>query len=833
MTRNIKANSALVTPGSPTESPRIKSLGAVPGNLPASLMPLLGRVQETTTLRQLLARADMHLVTITGPGGVGKTSLALRVAHEAQDSFADGVFFISLAPISDPTLIVPTIAQTLNLAESPRRLWLDSLKDYLHDRQMLLVLDNFEQIMTAAPLLSELLSASAGLRLLVTSREALRLRGEQEFVLSPLALPEQPAVEALLQCPSIALFVQRAQAAQLEFQLTPQNAADVARVCARLDGLPLAIELAAARIKMFPPHAMLGRLQESPLQLLTRGARDLPERQQTLRRAVQWSYDLLDEGEQRAFRWCAVFVGGSAPEAVLAVLGPPTSLDVLESLANQSLLRRIETNAAARLVMLETIREFGWELLNQTAELEAARRAHASYYLSFAQQAEQELTGARQKNWLTRLDLEQDNLRAALRWALEHHEVEFAQRMAGALQPFWFARTHWSEGRRWLEDALAMNSAAPQDPSIRAKALYGAGMLARYQGDFARARMLCEQSLALYRTLADNAGVVMALMQLSRISGFQGDQTATQTFLAEAASLLETLPDSVVKADAYTDMVIAKYGSDASPVPLEAARYLAESERIHRAFNNQAGLAFALLHQATSALIGGDDARAAPIFDEAERLIMDLGDDRLLSRLALGRLSLDIHTGEFAAARHRIQDMLRKAVNRGDHHLPSALTMLAIILQRQGLAIWSARVFGLSEAQARTPAEVAATMQILRLWDGRAQARAELGDEAFAREMAVGKLLTLDDVWAIPNPPDPAAPAPVTAPSAPGASLTPRELEVLRLLAQDLSNPQIAERLVVSRRTVDAHLRSIYDKLDVKSRDAALRVAKEQGLLST
>ena len=807
--------------------------------LPVQPMPIIGRQAELTAVKNLLIR-DVRLVTLTGPGGVGKTSLALQVAHELSDTlsagsaqdFADGIFFVSLAPISDPILIIPTIAQILGVTESPNRLLLDTLKDFLRNKKTLLLLDNFEQIVSAAPLLSELLSDCAELRLLVTSRESLRLRGEHEFPLSPLALPDLPSVERLSQSPSIALFVQRAQAIQPDFQLTSGNAAAVAEVCTRLDGLPLALELAAARIKLLPPQTMVARLQESPLQLLTSGARDLPVRQQTLRNTVQWSYDLLDKNEQRTFRSLSVFIGGCTLQAALTTIGPPTSLDILDSLVNKSLLRQTETDDEPRLIMLETIREFGWDELTRTEELEAARRAHANYYLSFAEEAESYLTGADQKAWIKRLDREQDNLRAALLWALEHHEVEFAQRMAGALQPFWFARTHWSEGRRWLEDALAMNSAAPQDPSIRAKALYGAGMLARYQGDFARARMLCEQSLALYRTLADNAGVVMALMQLSRISGFQGDQTATQTFLAEAASLLETLPDSVVKADAYTDMVIAKYGSDASPVPPEAARYLAESERIHRAFNNQAGLAFALLHQATSALIGGDDARAAPIFDEAERLTMDLGDDRLLSRLALGRLSLDIHTGDFAAARHRIQDMLRKAVNRGDHHLPSALTMLAIILQRQGLAIWSARVFGLSEAQARTPAEVAATMQILRLWDSRAQARAELGDEAFAREMAVGKLLTLDDVWAIPDPPDPAAPAPVTAPSAPGASLTVREIEVLRLLAQDLSNPQIAERLVVSRRTVDAHLRSIYDKLGVKSRDAAIRVARENGLIS-
>jgi len=481
--------------------------------LPTSLTPLLGREQETTRLCQLLRRPEVRLVTITGPGGVGKTSLALQVAHELQDTFANGVFFTSLTPVSDPTLIVPTIAQTLGLPESPSRLLFDSLKDYLHDRQTLLLLDNFEQIISAAPLLTELLSACARLQLLVTSREGLRVRGEQEFLLSPLALPDQPPVETLLQCPSVALFVQGAQAAQLEFRLTPQNAAAVAEVCARLDGLPLALELAAARIKLFPPQAMLARLRDSPLQLLTVGARDLPARQQTLRRAVQWSYDLLDDEEQRAFRWFSVFVGGSTLEAALAVLGPPTSLDVLDSLASKSLLRQIETNDAARLVMLETIREFGWEQLTLTAELEAARRAHAAYYLSFAEQAEPHLVGIDQKAWLRRLEVEQDNLRAALRWAIEHHAGEMAQRMAGALQPFWLTRGYWSEGRRWLEESLAMDSGATLAPAVRAKALYGAGILTRFQGDFARARMLLEQSLTVYRALADQTGVLMTLKE--------------------------------------------------------------------------------------------------------------------------------------------------------------------------------------------------------------------------------------------------------------------------------------------------------------------------------
>src|SRR5512134_682662 len=293
-------------------------ISVMPNSIPVSPTSLIGREQEIETLCQLLHRPDVRLVTITGPGGVGKTSLALQVAYDLQDAFTDGVFFVSLAAISDSTLIIPTIAHTLGAVESPNRLLLDSLKEFLRERQALLLLDNFEQIMSAAPLLSELLSACAGLRMLATSREALRLRGEQEFSLSPLALPDRSSVETLMQYPGIALFVQRAQAIQPDFQLVHGNAPAVSEICARLDGLPLAIELAAARIKLLPPQAMLERLQKR-LPLLTGGARDAPARQRTLRDTIAWSYDLLDPEEQVLFRRLAAFAGGCTLEAAEAV----------------------------------------------------------------------------------------------------------------------------------------------------------------------------------------------------------------------------------------------------------------------------------------------------------------------------------------------------------------------------------------------------------------------------------------------------------------------------------------------------------------------------------
>jgi non-specific serine/threonine protein kinase len=408
--------------------------------------------------------------------------------------------------------------------------------------------------------------------------------------------------------------------------------------------------------------------------------------------------------------------------------------------------------------------------------------------------------------------------------------------MAGALQPFWFRRGHWSEGRRWLEDSLAMESNATLNQSIRANALYGAGMLARFQGDFARARMLCEQSLALYRSLADQTGVLKTLAQLCRITRFQVDQEATKAFMAEAASLIETLPDSVVKAEAYTDMALTMLDFNTLKFHHpEITRYLAESERIHRAFNNQSGLALASLHRGVRASFEGDFPLAVSRFEEAERLAIELGDVRLLSRMAGGRALVDLHAGNFADARRHLETSIQQYDRMGDHQLHSNIMMLAAVLHKQGLDRWAVRVWGMADVlpgNRLSNAALTAYQERFRLGDILAELRAQLGEEAFADEFAAGHQLRLDDLRTIPHPqgPTPTSATPAAA-SAPGESLTAREIEVLRLLDQDLSNPQIAERLVVSRRTVDAHLRSVYDKLGVKSRDAAIRVAREQGLM--
>src|SRR5215211_6500966 len=601
----------LVVEGLPSDFPPLRALDARPNNLPLQLTSFVGREEQIGEVEGLLERT--RLLTLTGPGGSGKSRLALRVAADLLPRYQDGAWFVDLSPVTDPALVPAAVAKALGVQEAPGRPILDEVKEHVRHRELLLVVDNFEQVAEAGPVLEELLTAAPRLGTIATSRVVLSIQGEQEYPVPPL-----PAVEA------VRLFCERAVAADPRFALTEENTPVVAEITARLDGLPLAIELAASRTKVLTPTQILARL-ERRLSILTSGARSLPERQRTLRAAIAWSYDLLDPVERRLFARLSVFTGGWTLESAGAVCDPEElgldALDGLASLVDKSLIRWTEPpGQPSRFSMLETIREFGQEQLEGAGDLELVLRRHAEHFLRLAEEVEPHLTAEDQGAWLDRCDTDHANIRAALRWAIDRGEAGPAQEAAGALWRFWHQRGHLAEGRRWLDETLAMSSG--QAPTAaRAKALAGAGGIA-WWSDQAASRAFYEEALAIERQLGDPARLAEALYNQAFVVAAEHDQEAAARLLEESLELFRRVGDE----DGVARVLAMRVVPDAMAGAWDrVVARMEEVAAIWRRLGDRLNLAFGLIWLAFAYGRAGrrDDARttaleALALFREAD-----------------------------------------------------------------------------------------------------------------------------------------------------------------------------------------------------------------------
>ncbi len=858
-------------------------------NLPPLLTPLIGREQQEQAISALLLRPGIRLLTLTGTAGIGKTRLAQKVATDLIGVFTHGVCLVQLAPISDPDLVVPTIAQTLGLRDVEERSLFESLKAFLRDKHLLLLLDNFEQVLVAAPTLVELLLACPSIKILVTSRAVLHVESEYEFSVPPLSLPDPlhlPAHEELLHYAAVALFVQRAQMVKPQFILSEDNAAAVAQICIRLDGLPLSLELAAARSKLLPPQALLGRLSHR-LAVLTDGRQDAPTRQQTLRDTIRWSYDLLNAQEQRCFRCLAIFVGGCTLEAAEAICSAATDLslpaiDLVASLHDKSLLQQSDRDGdEPRLLMLETIREYALETLTNSGELEATEEAHAMYYLTLAERGDPELFGHQQHLWVDRLTHDSENLRAALQWLLAQQHQESLLRLASSLGWFWYMCGRLSEGMLWLEHALR---GVGQDVAIsaRIKALcYEAFIalhlglidlhtsraqeclaLARQQrdyrcfalaswslvhyllarGDVLEARVQAEETMAFVWTPGsrdEGWSLACALNALGSVILYQGDYAQTQDVFERATELFKKVGDLWLYGEMHlrlADVYLAQ-GDE-----MKGRTLLDERVAIHAQTDNSWATGWFLGLFGQIALRQWAIARARILLEAAMKRHQQLGDQQgqalIYALLAQAAASEQDYMLTRTLAAHSLE--IARAV-RDTGSLILCLEELADVVAGKGEPEWATVLWGAAEHYREVSHATLPLVERL----GRArrieQAKSLLGERVFAEKWAEGRNMTAEQAIAVLPTHGWTSEAQKPARGKPGQSsaeqplldpLSQRELEVLQLLADGASNQEIATALVVAPGTVKLHVSHILSKLGVKSRTQAIVRARDLGLLT-